>query len=610
MVHDANRSERLRLWPGVFLPLASLGAVLLPGFIVPATRLHATSMMFGPVICLIAAGLWWVLASGSPNSARWTVPAVFVGLACVAALFVDPSMYLGIPMFGWPIAALLGTAWLYFSRGRNWDVRFRGLFAALTLGWAMTLLVRIDGIDGRVLPQFAWRWTETSEERYLAKLAATSLPARKADEVPDEIVSTETDWSGFRGPNRDSQIRNVFIETDWESSPPELIWKRPIGPGWSSFCVVGDRAWTQEQRGDQEIVLCLSASTGEELWSHSDHGRFWEVVGGAGPRATPTFANGHVFTLGANGRLNCLDAASGNVVWTSMLITGEATPPMWGFSSSPLVFDDAVVVFAGSDPNASEAAGSQRSVVAFDRSTGSRMWTGGTGNHSYSSPQLFDLEGTRQLLMVTELGVYGLDPENGSALWNHNWPISGGYRVVQPNARANHVLIGTTNDMGTRRLDLELAEGEWQVREAWTSRGLKPYFNDFVIHEGAVYGFDNSIMVCLDFETGERLWKGGRYGTGQLLLLADQDLMIVTTEKTGEVVLVQATPDAHRELARMPAIEGKSWNHPVIANGHLFVRSGEEAACFKLPTTTTAIGFNSDESDSPSPADCGLRTED
>ncbi len=381
------------------------------------------------------------------------------------------------------------------------------------------------------------------------------------------------EWPGFRGSARDGVIHGVRIATDWTKSPPVELWRRPIGPGWSSFAVQGDLLYTQEQRGDDEIVACYKVSTGEPVWLHRDAARFWEAVGGPGPRGTPTLSNGRVYTLGATGILNALDAASGAVLWSHNAAedTG-AKDPGWGFTSSPLVVNDLVVV-----------ATSGR-LVAYDAVTGQRRWLGPTGGAGYSSPHLITIDGVPQIVLMRGARTTSVSPADGTMLWEHSWQPSGS--IVQPALAGNgDLLIVSTDTMGgagIRRLAIAHKPDTWSVEERWTSRGLKPYYNDFVVHKGQAFGFDGSILACIDLTDGSRKWKGGRYGHGQLVLLADEDLLLVVSEE-GEIALVNATPDKFTEVARFKAIEGKTWNHPAIIRDILLVRNGEEMAAFRLP---------------------------
>jgi outer membrane protein assembly factor BamB len=360
----------------------------------------------------------------------------------------------------------------------------------------------------------------------------------------------------------------VRIKTDWAASPPVQMWRRPVGPGWSSFAVRGGLIYTQEQRGPEEIVACYNLTTGQPVWAHRDPTRFWESNGGPGPRATPSLANGRVYTFGATGILNALDAGDGAVVWSRNAAsdTGMKTP-QWGFASSPLVVDDAVIVATAGQ------------LAAYDRATGARRWAGPAHGVSYSSPQLSTIDGVRQILLLSEAGLTSVALADGALLWEHRWP---GYPIVQPALTADgDILISVTDSSGTRRLAVAHGPAGWTVAERWTSNGLKPYFNDFVVHNGYAFGFDGSILACIDLADGKRKWKGGRYGNGQLVLLSDQDLLLVLSEE-GELALVGATPDQFKELARFPAIDGKTWNHPVLAGDILLVRNGQEMAAFRL----------------------------
>jgi len=240
---------------------------------------------------------------------------------------------------------------------------------------------------------------------------------------------------------------------------------------------------------------------------------------------------------------------------------------VWGFSASPLVVDDRVIVAASGR------------LVAYDISTGELRWTGPTGGEGYSSPQFLTLDGVDQILQLSGDGAIGVAPVDGTQLWEHPWS---GYPIVQPAVTdGGDILISVSSDGGTRRISVTRGAGGWTVEERWTSLRLKPYFNDFVIHEGNVFGFDGSILACIDLEDGERQWKGGRYGNGQLLLLSDQDLLLVLSER-GELALVEATAEKFLELARFPAIDGKTWNHPVLVGDVLLVRNAEEMVAFRL----------------------------
>jgi outer membrane protein assembly factor BamB len=328
--------------------------------------------------------------------------------------------------------------------------------------------------------------------------------------------------------------------------------------------------YTQEQRGEEEIVSAYSLTTGEPVWRHRDRARLNDPLGGPGPRATPTLAGDRVYTFGSTGVLNALDAETGSVVWSRNPATDlETTIPNWGYSSSPLIIDDLLIVAVSG------------TLAAYAVADGQPRWVGPAGGESYSSPQLATIDGVSQVLLPASSGTTSVAPDTGKALWTHPWnsrlPIM---PIVQPAMIDDGtVVIGESNAL--RRLAITRRDTTWTIDERWVSNRLKPYFNDFVVHRGHAYGFDGAILTAIDLVNGERAWKGGRYGQGQLVLLPDQDMLLVISED-GDLALVKAVPDGLTELARVPALSGKTWNHPVLIGDTLLVRNAEEMAAFRL----------------------------
>jgi outer membrane protein assembly factor BamB len=523
-------------------------------------------MMASFTIGALLLMIWWLFFSRARWLDRIGALVLMVLSLFLAFSFADPSAQMSTMMPGITWLCAVFVASLFFRRRA---VTVAAILVA-SLGW---LLVRTDGVDGSIHADFAWRFSPTSEEQFLAS-SASRLPVAPA--TPGTVESAA--WPGFRGPGRDSVVGGVRVDSNWAANPPREIWRRPVGPGWSSFVLVGNRLCTQEQRDAAEVVVCYDAHSGEPIWVHEDAARFWEPLGGAGPRATPTYHQGRLYTLGATGVLNCLEAATGERIWTRNIADdSRASVPEWGFSSSPLIVDDLVIVHAAEAPDS-------REVVAYDLGSGEPRWFSQAPGPGYSSPHLTTIAGVRQIVMVTATGVFAMKPETGEALWRHEWPGEGP-RVLQPTMVDGDrgMLIGTSFGMGTRRLAVSSsAPGAWTVDEAWTSQGLKPYYNDLVVHRGTVFGFDGNILAAIDVETGNRAWKGGRYGNGQMLLLPEQDLLLVLSER-GELALVRASAERFEELARMQALEGKTWNHPIVVDGVVYVRNAQEAAAYRLP---------------------------
>jgi outer membrane protein assembly factor BamB len=555
----------LRLWPGVLaVVLQWLARFVLPVFLPEAAVYGILGGVFGGGLAVV---LWWLFFSRAPWPERvGALVLMAVGLFATPHLvhesIASGAMGMLFYVLAIPVLSLALVGWAVASRHLSRGPRLASMVAAILLACGVFALLRTGGLTGDGASDLHWRWSPTPEERLLA------LPGDEPAAPPPTPTAAKTDarWPGFRGPGRDGIVRGVRIATDWSRSPPVELWRRPVGPGWSSFAVGGDLLYTQEQRGDDEVVACHRVATGRPVWRHRDAARFWESNAGAGPRATPTLANGRVYTLGATGIVNALDAADGAVVWSRNAASDTGVKiPQWGFAGSPLVVDDVVIV---------ATAGR---LVAYDRGTGEPRWVGPAGGGGYSSPHLVTIDGVKQVLLLHGDGALGVALATGTQLWTYPW---GGDGIVQPAVTADgDVLIGA--GMGVRRIALAHGPGGWTAEERWTSVGLKPYFNDFVVHGGHAFGFDGSALACIDLADGKRRWKGGRYGHGQLILLPDQDLLLVLSEQ-GELALVAATPDQFTELARFPAIEGKTWNHPVLVGDVLLARNGQEMVAFRL----------------------------
>ncbi len=391
-------------------------------------------------------------------------------------------------------------------------------------------------------------------------------------------------WPDFRGPQRDGVVHSIALMEDWKTSPPKLIWKVPIGPGWSSFSLSGNRLFTQAQRGDEEEVVCLKADNGDTLWSFTYPGRFWEVIAGAGPRATPTIGDDGIYTFGANGMLLCLEPVSGKERWKRDVHadSGRAQPPQWGYASSPLVHNNLVIVHVGGEGN--------KGVFAYDAKTGEQRWSAASGDHSYSSAHLASFFGIEGLLMETNAGLQFLNCESGQTIWNYEAPVNN-YRALQPLVIGNSIVIATSLGEGMQRITVHYADGKWDIREDWKSKAIKPDFNDFVYHQGALYGFDANIFGAMDFENGSRLWKKGRYGNGQVLLLGDSGQLLVIAE-SGELVLLKADKERLVEVGKFAAIEGKTWNHAILVGNRIYVRNAAEAACYELELNNSPVANN------------------
>jgi outer membrane protein assembly factor BamB len=538
--------------------------------------------MAAPALLLLLFSIWWWVFARISLAYRIYGCVLVVASGALVAPFCHSTIWFGLPTDGLARALTVVTLWMLFVKltGFSWNwatwAAWLGLAVVVALSWGYFTLIRVDGVNGDLKANTQWRWTPTPEERFLAERAQRQRSGSTTgltDTGPIQSVAAG-DWPGFRGPDRDGVIRGAVIATDWDTKPPKLRWRQRVGPAWSSVIVIGERLFTQEQRDDSETVACYEAASGNELWVHEDRCRFSGPPAGVGPRATPTFAHGKLFSLGASGILNCLDASSGKKLWQHDIATeAETKPPMWGLSGSPLVVKDKVIVFAGGTKG--------KQLLAYDTQSGDLAWTAPASESSYASPQLVTIASQPQCLMAGDHGLTAVDLVTGTVLWQGGQPTPGAPRALQVHLVGQSQLIGTLALTGLTLIDVTCQDGQWQAANVWSTSQMRPEFSDIVVHEGHAYGFDGAIFGCIDLASGKRRWKEGRYGRGQVLLLADQALLLVVTEE-GEALLLPADPYRHEELGRFQALEGTTWNHPVIAHRRLYVRNAEEMACYAL----------------------------
>jgi outer membrane protein assembly factor BamB len=448
-----------------------------------------------------------------------------------------------------------------------------GLYAGLYAGVIVALLMLFTGLEmewrGGFPPVLTWHKTHPDFDAVEA-----SRRTQPKTSAPQPAPGAQADWPGFRGPLRDGHYGQTPIATNWPAGGLRALWKQPIGGGYAGFAIAGGRAFTIEQRREQEAMTSYDVQTGLELWAVPYPADFNEMMGGEGPRATPYFSEGKVYSLGAMGDLLCLNAASGQVVWKVNILTDNfANLPDYGMAASPLVVREKVIVQAGGPKG--------RSVVAYNKLTGKPVWRVLDDAAAYSSPMLVSLAGQEQLLVVTEHRAVGLQVADGALLWMTPWVVKEGNRN-----NAQPVILGTNRFMlsagygtGSEAVEVSRTSAGFEARPVWHSAGLKNKFTSSVFWQGFVYGLDEDMLVCLDAQTGQRKWKDGRYGYGQLVL-ADGYLIVLSGE--GQLALVKASPDHYEELARFQAIEGKTWNHPALCAGKILVRNAVQMACFDL----------------------------
>lgn len=396
---------------------------------------------------------------------------------------------------------------------------------------------------------------------------------QESEITPKTTVSRGSTWTDFRGPRRDGVVTGARISLDWNANPPREIYRQPIGEGYASFVVANGRAYTIEQRRDNEAVTCYDVATGREIWIFEYKARFEETLGGDGPRATPTLFNDRLYALGAEGDLHCLSTDSGKPIWArNILQENRARNLTWGLSGSPLVMDDRVYVTGSGQGGAS--------ILAFDARNGNPIWNSDAGVQSYSSLMHAVIAGKSQLLNLAGNNLNGVDPETGAVLWSYPWKTEYAINVGQPIlAGADRVFIASGYGHGCALLAIEWNDGALRARELWSNTRMKNKFTSSVLYEGHVYGLDERILACVNLESGERRWKGGRYNYGSVLLVDDHILIL---GEEGELALVRATPEAHREVGRIQLFDNRTWNNFVLIGSTLLARNHKEMVCFDL----------------------------
>ena len=536
---------------------------------------------------------------------RWVWGAGILVIACVAqgALWAkwweDPTFFNMSVLFVWPAALFALAIWWTFFSGWSWRIRMGlvGVIAAVVLGFFN--LYRLEWDGGMVPRRLVLRSKPTAEEvarqyrkQQLALVSAVKTITTGEDSQtagPLPLVITEGDWPGFRGPQRDGIVRKGSLRRNWQSVPPKQIWRHPVGRAWSSFAVVGNYVFTQEQRDEFECVVAYDLETGSELWSHADNAllSIVDANGGPGPHATPQFDDGLLYTLGGTGVLNCLDATTGKPVWKTNILqdSGDGRAPAtnieWGMSGSPLIVDNLVIVAPGGTIKEG-TPGFDQGVAAYDKKSGQRVWAAGKRQASYGSPRVEDLGGIRQLLIPNADGLSAHSLEGGKELWF--FPLSNPPKVnsAMPwKLDDGSLLFGTGYGVGSVRLDIAGGDGrEWTAKQRWQTNRFRPKFNDFFVLNDHAYGLDDGTLACLDIENGKVKWKSGRYGYGQMLLV--DDVMLIITED-GDLLLVPATPSKPETIATFKVFDsGFCWNHPVLVRGKLLVRNAAEAVCLDV----------------------------
>jgi outer membrane protein assembly factor BamB len=460
------------------------------------------------------------------------------------------------------VALVIGTSliWLLFLSRLRWKIRLIGVGVAL----AAAGLVKMDGHTGSFFPQFSWRWSKQS---------AKDIP-ELTGKVAKEGTMIETKgpehFPRFLGAEMNNWVSGELLPDQWYNSKPKELWRKQIGEGWSAFSVAGDFAYTMEQLGEVETTICYELTTGDAVWVHQEEVRFEESMGADGPRSTPTVFEGRVFSLGATGILNCLDARTGKLIWgKDVLAEVDHSVPTWAKSCSPLIVDGKVVVTLGSK--------AEKNLAAFDLNTGEPIWRAGDYSSSYTSPIVTELAGKRQIVAIQQKSVDGYDIESGEILWS--FPIGNKQgNCASPLIAGDTVITSSGYGYGTHRIQINRTSDGFEAEELWHSRKLKAKFADMVVKDEHLYGLNDGRLVCLDLADGSLKWRGTNFGHGQILGVGDH--LIVQGEQ-GDLSILKLSPEGEKIVQEFEALDHRTWNHPTLAGRILLVRNDREAVAFQ-----------------------------
>ena len=478
-------------------------------------------------------------------------------------------------------------------------MRWNGLVVPLGTVLAIAAfagLCEFEGFSGEMRPQFSFRFGRVRPA--MRNVDTAPRDSTGADSVDgSEVVGSDaataiTPSRGFLGNDRTAVIPDRQFSVPKSADQVKTLWRQGLGEGWSAFAVAGNRAVTLEQRGDQEWLTCYRLGDGELMWGVKHDSLHQNLLGGVGPRSTPTIVGDRVFAQGATGMVWCVDLNSGEVVWSVDLLAlagwGQIESEekiTWGRSASPLVIDETICVLPFGGPAANSKTG--RSLIALDAKSGEILWAAGKTQISYASPALLTLGGKQQIVSVNESTITGHAIDDGNVLWEVSWPgqSNGGANCAMAvPAGKNRFLIGKGYGGGSGLYEVTCSNGQWEAVALWKSnRVLKTKFTHAAVVGELAFAISIGSLVAVRVEDGERQWIQGRrsrLGQGQILIVDD---VIVGQSETGEVVFAVADPNEYREQLRLPALDAKTWNIPTIAGRHLLVRNDREVICFLLP---------------------------
>jgi len=538
------------------------------------------TLALGAAVHLLLLAMWVLFGSNAP----WHDRGLFLLLGILGFVVVmttqDKSLGITAVLFGAPIAATCLALTLLATQSVEWPKRKWLAYVSWLVPMALWLLTGTDGMMASFAPELRWRWQPNAEQRTMLN---RNLAMRKEINKPEmklqAVELKEGDWPRFRGTNSDGKALDDGLVLS-EKTKGKLIWKQPVGFSWSSVIIVDGCLFTQEQRGPLEAVVCLDAATGAEIWAYTYEARYEDPTqaSGPGPRSTPTFHNGKIYSVGGTGIVTCVSALDGTLVWKRNLSEDCSTPlAMWGFSTSPSLQGDNCFLLGGGNSESSKDS------ICYDANTGEIRWAAEGKGETYSSPQLVELCNEQQVVLSVGPDTIGRSVADGKERWRIQVKGGGaGITMLQPiQFSKDQMLIASGEGDGTCLVEIKHSGDVWQATKKWSSARLRPDFNDVVVVDKMILGLTKGLLTCIDSATGKMQWKKFRFGSGQLIALPNQSCVLVLSE-TGELSLIRVSPKEPTLLITWPGIQGKTWNHPVLVKNRIYCRSAEEMACYEL----------------------------
>ena len=390
-----------------------------------------------------------------------------------------------------------------------------------------------------------------------------------------EAASGE-DWPQFRGQHRDGMSLETGLLDEWPEAGPQEVWRVALGEGYSGIAVVGDRIYTMyagekpsEEENAIEYAAAFEAATGKELW-RTAIGPKYDTEFGNGPRSTPSVDGDTVYVLGSVGDFAALSIEDGSEKWRlDLKETFSAETPDWGYSTSPMIEGDLILVQGG--------GGEGKGHAALDKKTGEVKWTVGEGN-GYNSPVAITMNGQRRFIYIASSKLVAIDGE-GEEVWSYDWP-DGETHATPIFLPPDRIYASGAEGVGAALLQVDdNGDGEAQVKEVWKTNLMRNHFNQAIVHEGHIYGFDNANLKCINTEDASMAWRKRGLGKGSLIFAEGR--LYVLSDK-GKIVMLQATPDGYVEKGSVQALQGRSWTPPTLSMGRLYVRNHTEMVAYEI----------------------------